>query len=79
MDVQNLKDILKWLFEKTFYSFDIVRLYEIIDNLDEKAKEYEANKNLTNSRLEDRQRRRVADSGGRAPDVASYMAKYGVK
>lgn len=42
-------------------------------------KEFEVNKNLTNSRLEDRQNRRFAESGGKAPDAASYMAKYGVK
>ena len=51
-------------------------------------KEFEVNKNLTNSRLEDRQNRRNAEAGNMAAwgwgaskpqDTASYMARYGVK
>lgn len=45
-------------------------------------KEYEINKNLTNERLETRQKRRIAESGVtgmRHEDPAAYMARYGVK
>jgi hypothetical protein len=42
--------------------------------------DYAANKNLTNARLEDRQKARVADGRpGAYESVSSYMAKNGVK
>ena len=41
-------------------------------------KQYDANKSLTNSRLEDRQARRVLENPN-ATGVADYMAKWGVK
>lgn len=40
---------------------------------------YEANKNLTNSRLEDRQRARVASNPTAYQSVGEYIDKYGVK
>lgn len=44
------------------------------------TKNFEAQKGLINSQLEDRQRRRVAEGGPQASmSVADYMAKYGVK
>ena len=43
-------------------------------------KNWAAQSQLTNSRLEDRQRARVASNpGGNYEDVASYMNRYGVK
>lgn len=41
-------------------------------------KQYGAQKNLTNSQLEDRQRRRVMESSDNM-SVADYMNKYGIK
>lgn len=41
-------------------------------------KNYTAQRNLTNSSLEDRQRRRNLENPGSTP-VAEYMAKYGLK
>ncbi len=43
------------------------------------GKQYEAQKSLTNSQLEDRQRRRVAEQPNLALGVEEYMNKYGVK
>lgn len=43
------------------------------------GKQYEAQKGLTNSQLEDRQRRRVAEQPNLALGVDEYMNKYGVK
>lgn len=46
-------------------------------------KQYGAQKNLTNSQLEDRQRRRVSEAAANGytgtMSVAEYMDKYGVK
>lgn len=41
-------------------------------------KQYDANRSLTNSRLEDRQARRVLENPN-ATGVAEYMSKWGVK
>lgn len=41
-------------------------------------KQYEANRSMTNSRLEDRQARRVLENPN-ATGVAEYMSKWGVK
>ena len=41
-------------------------------------KQYAANQQLTNSRLEDRQARRVLENPNATP-VADYMSKWGVK
>lgn len=41
-------------------------------------KQFEVNKNLTNSRLEDRQNRRVLENPN-ATSAAEYMSKWGVK
>lgn len=40
---------------------------------------YDAQKNLTNSRLEDRQRARIASNPNGYMSVGEYMNKYGVK
>jgi hypothetical protein len=40
---------------------------------------YDAQKNLTNSQLEDRQRARVASNPGAYQSVGTYMNQYGVK
>ncbi len=42
------------------------------------SKQYDANRGLTNSRLEDRQARRVLENPN-ATGVAEYMSKWGVK
>ena len=42
-------------------------------------KQYDANRTLTNSRLEDRQKARVASNPGAYESVGDYMAKWGVK
>jgi len=41
--------------------------------------EYQVNRQLTNSRLEDRQRARVASNSGAYQSVGDYMNQYGVK
>jgi membrane protease subunit (stomatin/prohibitin family) len=41
--------------------------------------DYQINKQLTNSRLEDRQRARVASNAGAYQSVGDYMNQYGVK
>lgn len=42
-------------------------------------RQWDAQKGLTNSQLEDRQQRRFNESNGRAMSVTEYMNKYGVK
>jgi hypothetical protein len=42
-------------------------------------RQFEVNKNLTNSRLEDRQRARVASNAGAYQSVGDYMNQNGVK
>lgn len=42
-------------------------------------RQYQANKQLTNSNLEDRQRARVASNAGAYQSVGEYMAQNGVK
>lgn len=42
-------------------------------------KNFDAQRNMTNSSLSDRQHARVAANPGAHQDVASYMAKFGVK
>lgn len=42
-------------------------------------REYDAQKNLTNSQLADRQAQRVREHGNKFMSVNDYMAKYGVK
>lgn len=41
--------------------------------------DYQIQKNLTNSRLEDRQRARVASNAGAYQSVGEYMNQYGVR
>ena len=44
--------------------------------------QYDAQKSMTNSSMEDRQRARIASAGTGAsaiPSVSDYMSKYGVK
>ncbi len=50
-------------------------------NKEESERNYQAQRKITNSQFEDRQRRRVeeAQANGRSTaSVADYMAKYGV-
>ena len=42
-------------------------------------RQFDVNKNLTNSRLEDRQRARVASNSGAYQSVGDYMNQNGVK
>lgn len=53
------------------------------DTLDQNRQQYERNysaqKNMTNSRLEDRQRARVASNAGAYQSVGDYMSKNGVQ
>jgi hypothetical protein len=43
------------------------------------SQQFGAQKQLTNSRLEDRQKARIASNPGAYESVGSYMGRYGVK